>query len=295
MNSRPIVNITAYRFVDLTDAWIRDVRQVLRQRCELLDLKGTIILSKEGINLFVSGTEEAVTDLRELLSDFLPFAGMTYKVSYSADHSFRRMLVKIKREIIPFGLPEIRPVENPAPRVPPATLKRWLDEHRDVVLLDTRNAYEVELGSFREAINLNIKSFRAFSEAATKLDERLKQKPVVTFCTGGIRCEKAAPSLKALGFREVYQLDGGILNYFDKCGGEHWNGECFVFDGRVAVNTQLEETDAEFCYRCQHVLSVSDRTRPEYVENVSCPYCYSTAGRTNEEYLDSSQATTKRA
>ncbi len=274
MSSNSIVNITAYRFVDLTDHWIRDVRKVLRERCEPLDLRGTIVLSPEGINLFVSGKAEAVADIQNVLSSFTPFGDMQYKVSYSAEHSFRRMLVKIKKQIIPFGLSHIRPADNPAPRVQPFTLKKWLDEKRDVVLIDTRNDYEVELGTFEAAIDLNIRSFRSFPKAVSQLDDKLKQRPVVTFCTGGIRCEKAAPALKQLGFRRVYQLDGGILNYFEKCGGEHWDGECFVFDSRVALDPELEETDTEFCYRCQHILRRADRERPEYVENVSCPYCY---------------------
>ena len=164
------------------------------------------------------------------------------------------------------------PTQNPAPRVAALQLKRWLDEGRPLLLLDTRNEFEVELGTFRGARRLGLESFRQFPDAARQLlpDDR----PVVTFCTGGIRCEKAAALLLQRGFGEVYQLDGGILRYFEEAGGAYFEGECFVFDKRVAVDAQLKPTGTAQCYVCQSVLSVVDQRSKEYVANVACPYCY---------------------
>jgi len=155
------------------------------------------------------------------------------------------MLIKIKREIIALRLPGLDPAGRRAPAVAPAELKRWLDEGREVVLLDTRNAFEVETGTFRNAVHLGLKSFGEFPRAADKLDESLKGKTVVAFCTGGIRCEKAAPVLIQKGFRSVFQLEGGILQYFEECGDAHFNGRCFVFDERVALDGNLEPEVAD--------------------------------------------------
>ncbi len=149
------------------------------------------------------------------------------------------MLVKIKKEIITLRVPGLDPAARRAPAVAPAELKRWLDERREVVLLDVRNAFEVETGTFREAVHLGLKSFGEFPRAVDKLDESLKGKTIVAFCTGGIRCEKAAPVLIQKGFRSVFQLEGGILHYFENCGDAHFNGRCFVFDQRTALDGNL--------------------------------------------------------
>jgi UPF0176 protein len=163
-------------------------------------------------------------------------ADLEYKQSESDFQPFGKMLVKVKREIIPLGLPDLRPADHPAPRLAPRELKRWLDEKHPLTLLDTRNAFEVEIGSFESALHLDLRSFRGFARAARNLDPALKDRPIVTFCTGGIRCEKAALYLKREGFREVYQLDGGILRYFEQCGDAHFRGKCFVFDERAALD-----------------------------------------------------------
>ncbi|MBT8402190.1 MAG: sulfurtransferase [Rhodothermia bacterium] len=272
MESLPFANIASYKFVDLDRSWIEDLRPALRSQCEDLRLRGTVLLSPEGVNLFLSGQRENISSFRMYITSFGPFEDLSFKVSYSVDHSFRRMLVKVKEEIIPFRDAGIRPSRHTSARVLPSQLKRWLDEKREVVLLDTRNDYEVELGTFRNAINLNLERFRDFPNAIEGLEE-LKQVPVVTFCTGGIRCEKAAPLMEELGFEKVYQLEGGILGYFEECGGAYWDGECFVFDGRVAVDADLSETDTEFCFRCQHVLRPDDMVGHDYVPGVRCPYC----------------------
>jgi predicted sulfurtransferase len=197
-------------------------------------------------------------------------------VSESDHQPFNRMLVKIKKEIIAFGVCGIDPARRPAPRLAPRQLKRWLDEGRSVTLLDTRNTYEVKLGTFRGARTLGLDHFREFPAAATTLPGNLKDEPVVTFCTGGIRCEKAAPLLEMAGFTSVFQLDGGILNYFAECGGAHYEGDCFVFDKRVAVDSSLRETGAALCFVCQTPLTIPEQEDPRYVESVSCPHCHGT-------------------
>jgi len=184
------------------------------------------------------------------------------------------MLVKIKREIIAFGIAGIDPARKPTAKLPPATLKQWLDEGRPVTLLDTRNNYEVRMGTFRGATPAGIDHFREFPEAVQRLSPRLKEQPVVMFCTGGIRCEKAGPFLEREGFKNVFQLDGGILNYFEQCGGAHYEGECFVFDQRVGVDAALRETDSALCFNCQMPLTVEEQRHPHYVYEKSCPHCF---------------------
>jgi UPF0176 protein len=235
-----ILNIAAYRFVALVE--LPELRAACKRRCEELGLKGTIILAAEGINLSLAGAAANVEAFLGTLCADARFAGIEVKRSWSAVQPFNRLLVKVKREIVSMRLPEIDPRETPAPRLGPRELKHWLDERRAVLLLDTRNQFEVDAGTFEHALSLGLKSFSDFPRATPALAEKYKDRPIVTFCTGGIRCEKAAPWLIRQGFREVYQLDGGILNYFEQCGGAHFRGECFVFDQRVALDAGLRPT-----------------------------------------------------
>jgi len=231
------INLAGYKFVKLDG--LADLRATLRQRCQELALKGTILLSPEGINAFIAGPEREIAEFKALLHADSRFASLRFKESRSASQPFKRMLVKIKQEIITLRVPGLDPAANPAPALAPAELKRWLDEGREVVLLDTRNAFEVEAGSFRNALHLDLKAFGEFPRAADALDPSLKDKTIVTFCTGGIRCEKAAPVLIGKGFRDVYQLQGGILQYFEDCGADHFEGRCFVFDERNSLDGDL--------------------------------------------------------
>ncbi len=235
-----IHNIAAYKFVALDH--LPQLRASFKARGAELGLKGTILIAAEGINLFLAGAGANVEAFVETLLADARFASIEVKRSRSAEQPFSRLLVKIKREIVTMRRPEINPCATPAPRLAPQELKRWLDQGRAVVLLDTRNQFEVDLGSFENTLALGLKSFSDFPRATPALAEALKDRPIVTFCTGGIRCEKAAPWLISQGFREVYQLDGGILNYFERCGGAHFRGECFVFDQRVALDAKLRET-----------------------------------------------------
>ncbi len=184
------------------------------------------------------------------------------------------MLVKIKKEIIAFGIDGIDPARRPTEKIPARTLKQWLDEGRQVTLLDTRNDYEIRLGTFRGARAAGIDHFREFPEAVGRLPEEMKSQTVVTFCTGGIRCEKAGPFLELAGFANVFQLDGGILKYFEECGGAHFEGECFVFDRRVGVDAALRETNAVLCFNCQMPLREDEQRDPRYLPDVSCPHCF---------------------
>lgn len=267
-----ITNIAAYKFAPLCD--LKPLRQHLTERCKAWQLKGTILLSTEGINLFVAGGGPQI-DL--LLSELRSVAGLNdlqAKFSESAEQPFRRMLVKIKKEIIAFGVEGIDPARQPAPKLPARQLKAWLDEGRPLTLLDTRNDYEVKLGTFRNALPIGVNHFRDFPNAVQSLPPGLKQQPIVMFCTGGIRCEKAGPFMLREGFEQIFQLEGGILKYFEECGNAHYDGECFVFDQRVGVDPSLHETDTTQCHACQTPLNADDQRDERYVEGKSCPYCY---------------------
>lgn len=274
-----ILNIAAYYFVTIDR--LDERRQELIKICSDLSLKGSILLSHEGINLFLAGTHTAIDTFLNYIThspsfEDLGLGAMPIKKSWSESQPFNRMLVKLKQEIIPLGMPEIQPAQHTAPTLSPQTLKEWLDAGRDdFILLDTRNDYEVRLGTFEKATILkDLQHFRDFPEACAKqLPVEAKHKPVVMFCTGGIRCEKASVALEQQGYQEVYQLEGGILNYFEQCGGAHYQGDCFVFDKRVALNPNLEETDAALCYGCLNPLTPAEQQSPAYDIGVSCPYC----------------------
>ena len=265
-------NISAYKFASLGDLPL--LKAALRTMCLEAEMRGTILLSPEGINVFVAGERQAADELLNYLRTIPGLENLTAKTSESDHQPFNRMLVKIKKEIIAFGVEGIDPGRHPAPRVAPRQLKEWLDQGRSITLLDTRNAYETKLGTFRGAHTLDLDHFREFPSAAASLPAHLKDQPVVTFCTGGIGCEKAAPLLRNAGFAQVFQLDGGILRYFEECGGEHFEGDCFVFDKRVAVDPTLRETGAALCFVCQTPLTIPEQDDPRYVVSVSCPYCY---------------------
>ncbi len=268
-----IVNLSAYRFTPFAAEELPALRAQLMASTRDLGLRGTILLATEGINLFVAGPRDATDAFMAGLRALPGLADLEPKESFSDEQPFNRMLVKIKKEIIAFGVEGIDPARRPAPRLDPRELKRWLDEGRPVTLLDTRNDYEVKLGTFQNAVVPVLDHFREFPEVIRALPAELKQRPVVTFCTGGIRCEKAAPFLVREGFSEVYQLEGGILKYFELCGGAHFEGECFVFDRRVGVDARLQETASVLCFACQTPLTVAEQKDPRYVPDRSCPRC----------------------
>ncbi len=272
----PFVNIAAYKFVSLDR--LEERQKAWRPLCEELGIKGTILLSPEGINLFVAASRQSIDSFLNHLRADVPFADLEVKESPSDHLPHRRMLIKIKKEIIAFGVDGISPQDYTSPRVSAHELKAMYDRGETFHLLDVRNTFEFELGTFAGALGLQLEDFRKFPEAIAQLpedtQERLREAPLVTFCTGGIRCEKAAPYLEKAGFRNVLQLDGGILKYFEECGDSHYDGECFVFDQRVALDANLQETDTTCCYACQSTLTRADRSSEQFVEGESCPHCW---------------------
>jgi UPF0176 protein len=239
------LNISSYKFVALPDAI--DLQATLLARALALELKGTILLAEEGINLFLAGPAVAVHGFMDQLRTDARFADLAPKESWSDHQPFKKMLVKVKGEIIRMNHPAIQPQAGRAPAVTAATLQRWLaagadDDGRPVVMLDTRNDFEVDHGTFKGAIDWRITKFTEFPPALLAHKADLKDKTVVSFCTGGIRCEKAAILMREVGLEHVYQLEGGILKYFEETDGSNYTGSCFVFDERRTLDTALLET-----------------------------------------------------
>jgi UPF0176 protein len=286
-----VTNISSYLFAPLSD--LKALRERLLRFCKERQLKGTILLAPEGINLFIAGGTKEVDELVEEIRSIPGLEKLQPKVSESDHQPFSRMLVRLKKEIIAFGVEGIEPANYTSPRLEARTLKQWLDEGKPVILYDTRNDYEVKLGTFKGAIPAGIDHFRDFPKAVAALPEEMKDQPVVTFCTGGIRCEKAAPFMEKMGFRNIYQLEGGILKYFEECGGDHYDGECFVFDQRVGVDPALRETASSVCFSCQTPLEITEQEDPRYVAGVSCPHCFKPDEERRQQRLAERQAALK--
>jgi len=236
------VNISAYKFVSLDD--LPALRERVLERCTSLALKGTVLLAPEGINMFLAGARDAIDAFMTWLHHDPRFTDIVPKESLSDAPPFGRMRVRLKKEIITMRLPTVRPEGGRAPAVDPLTLQRWLahghdDAGRELLLLDTRNQYETAVGAFDDAVDYQLASFTGFPEAIAADRARYDGKTVVSYCTGGIRCEKAALHMQDLGMSHVYQLDGGILKYLEHTDGAHWHGDCFVFDERGAVDPAL--------------------------------------------------------
>lgn len=247
-----VLNLSAYKFISLGER--EALRDLLQTRCDALDLKGTILLAPEGINLFVAGAENKVRAFVTWLHEDARFADITPKESWSHDVPFKKMRVRLKKEIITMKVPEICPEQHRGQSVSPATLKKWLDRGQDdagraLVLIDTRNRFEVEAGTFVQALDYNIERFSQFPEQITAHRNDYTNKTIVTFCTGGIRCEKAVLFMNQLGMDNVLQLEGGILKYFEEVGGAHWAGNCTVFDNRSAVDPALAPAFEEKLHR----------------------------------------------
>jgi RluA family pseudouridine synthase len=283
VSPEPIINISSYKFVPLDQ--LPERRAAIHHRAVELGLRGTVLLSHEGINLFVAGPPQSIHRFVDFLRSDPALSDLQPKESTNDYQPFNRMLVKIKKEIIAFGIDGVAPGQRTSAKLPATELKKWLDEGRKVHLLDARNDYEYDLGTFDNAIRMGLDHFREFPEAVHRLPEELKDEPIVMFCTGGIRCEKAGPFMEMAGFRNVYQLDGGILKYFEEVGGDHYHGECFVFDQRVAVDPSLRETPTTQCYVCQEVVTTEQQQLPQYVAGKSCPACFRDDSQTMAELI----------
>lgn len=242
-----ILNISCYKFVALPDA--PALRETLLARALAADLKGTILLAEEGINFFLAGPAAQVHGFVDALRADERFSDLAPKESWSGTVPFRKMLVKVKREIIRMDHPAIKPADGRAPSVSPARLRQWLEQGHDdagrpVVTLDTRNDFEVDAGAFESAIDWRIAKFSEFPAALQSHRSELQDKTVVSYCTGGIRCEKAAILMREQGLEHVYQLEGGILKYFEETDGAHYRGGCFVFDERRVLDPALDAVPA---------------------------------------------------
>jgi UPF0176 protein len=269
------VVVAMYHFVGLDD--FEALKPPLLDVCVTNGLKGTILLAREGLNGTVSGSRAGIDALLAFLKADPRFETLRHKESYAAAPPFRRMKVRLKREIVTMGVPDTDPGTLCGERV---DAKRWNDliQDPDVLTIDTRNAFECAIGTFENAISPNTTSFREFPHFVdTQLDPQ-KHRKIAMFCTGGIRCEKATNYLMRQGFEEVYLLDGGILKYLETVDKDQslWRGECFVFDERVAVDENLAPGSHTSCYACRMPLSAADRASPLYQTGVSCPHCHGT-------------------
>ena len=232
-----------------------------------------MLISKNGINFSIAGTKQATDYFIDFIEKDNRFLDIPLKVTYSETQPFRRMKVRLKKEIISLGKKDINPREMTGERISPEALKNLLDKKEEVLVLDTRNEYETRVGKFENAIDLNLDTFRDFPKAIESLPEEYKDKQIVMYCTGGIRCEKASAVMMKAGFVDVKQLEGGVLEYFKETGGAYWEGDCFVFDERVALDKELNETEYIYCYICREPLSAEEKASPDFKINEHCPYC----------------------
>ena len=271
MNKNSVVNIAGYKFEPLENPI--DLVRMYQQKCDELLLKGSMLISKNGINFSLAGTQQATDTIIAFLEKDNRFLNIPLKVTYSNEQPFRRMKVRLKKEIISLGRKDINPRELTGERISPQNLKNLLDSKKEVLVLDTRNEYETRVGKFENAIDLNLDTFRDFPKAIESLPEEYKDKQIVMYCTGGIRCEKASAVMMKAGFTNVKQLEGGVLDYFKETGGAYWEGDCFVFDERVALDKELNETEYIYCYICREPLSADEKASPDFKINEYCPYC----------------------
>lgn len=264
---------TFYKFANISD--LKAKKQQILTWCQSQELKGTIILAEEGINGTISGQEKAIATVLTQLRSLPNLADLEHKESTAQKLPFVRLKVKIKSEIVTLGLPEVKPNQQVGTYVNPQDWNQVIADP-EVVVIDTRNDYEVEIGSFKRARNPHTQSFREFPQYIAQNLNPQENPKVAMFCTGGIRCEKASSYLLSQGFKEVYHLKGGILKYLENISPEEsmWEGECFVFDERVAVKEGLELGSHELCYACGHPISEADKDSPQYESHISCPYCY---------------------
>lgn len=250
-------------------------REFLRALCREQQVSGTLLLAEEGINGTIAGPRAGIDTVLAAIKSDPRFAGLVHKESYCKEQPFRRLLVKLKKEIVTLGVPGVDPNKAVGEYVAPEDWNALIADP-EVLLIDTRNHYEVALGTFEGALDPKTRSFREFPEYVRAHFDPAKHKKVAMFCTGGIRCEKASAYMLNEGFEQVYHLQGGILNYLEKVKPDSstWKGECFVFDSRVTVDHALQPGDYSLCHGCGLPLSEAERAAPTYVAGISCPHCH---------------------
>ena len=271
--SAPVVVCAMYKFVTLEN--FEALRQPLLDVMESNGVRGTLLLAQEGINGTVAGSREGIDTLLEWLQKDERLAGIVYKESFDKNMPFYRTKVKLKKEIVTMGVEGIDPKKVVGTYVKPEDWNALISDP-DVVVVDTRNDYEVQIGTFKGAVNPETETFREFPQYVKDNMDPAKQKKVAMFCTGGIRCEKSTAYMKEQGFDEVYHLEGGILKYLEDVPAEKslWEGECFVFDNRVAVNHDLEKGQYDQCHACRFPITEEEKQSKHYIHGVSCPHCY---------------------
>ena len=272
MKTLNISNITGYKFTPITNT--KSLQEEILNHSKRLGLKGTVLISQKGLNFSIAGEIESCKNFITFLRSDKRFSDIDIKKTYNEYQPFRKMLVRIKKEIISMGVDQIDPFTFTGEKISPKELHKKLNNKEDIILLDTRNEYEVRLGTFENALDLNLDSFRDFPKEIKNLKKEMKDKEIVMFCTGGVRCEKASALMLKNGFKDVKQIDGGVINYFKETGGAFWKGDCFVFDDRVALDKELKETDYILCYRCREPLNKEEIGSDKYKIDEYCPYCF---------------------
>ena len=270
-----IVIAAFYQFVELPD--YKEIQKALLSVCEAQQIKGSILLADEGINGTIAGERAGIDTVLAYLRRDERLASMLHKESFADFVPFDRMKVRLKKEIVNLGRVDINPNDQVGTYVAPEAWNALISDP-DVILIDTRNDYEVDIGTFQGAVNPNTQSFNQFPQFVNQHLDPDKQKKVAMFCTGGIRCEKATAFMLQLGFEEVYHLQGGILNYLQHISEDDsmWEGDCFVFDKRITINHALAPGDVEICFHCQAVISEEDRLSEHYEVGIYCPHCFPT-------------------
>tara|TARA_Y100000748_G_scaffold164849_1_gene137902 strand:- start:389 stop:1309 length:921 start_codon:yes stop_codon:yes gene_type:complete len=264
--------ISFYKFMKFSSYTLFEKN--IRNFCVKKNIKGTVLLAEEGINATMAGSREAISALLTFLKQDVRFDDIDYKKSFADEIPFHRFKIKIKKEIVTLGQEGVEPNITTGVHVDPNDWNSLISDP-ELILIDTRNKYEYQIGSFKKAISPNTKNFRDFPAFIKKTLSSKKNKKIALFCTGGIRCEKASSYMIKEGFKKVYQLHGGILNYIKKVDSEEslWEGECFVFDSRVSVDNELAEGKYEQCFACRRPLSAQDMKSSEYQKGISCPKC----------------------
>lgn len=281
-----------YKFVSLPD--YKALQAPILAECQKHNIKGTLLLAEEGINGTIAGLPDNIHQLLEYLRQDpifkQRFADLEHKEAYADEHPFYRMKVKLKKEIVTMGVPSVSPTKQVGAYVKPEDWNALISDP-DVILLDTRNDYEVHIGTFKGAVDPKTTTFREFPKYVKNNLDKTKHKKVAMFCTGGIRCEKASSFMKEQGFEAVYHLQGGILKYLETVPKENsmWQGECFVFDQRVAVTHGLEVGEFDQCYACRMPLSPEELKSPQYTAGISCPHCYSSLTEEKKKSLTERQ------